>query len=141
MQEKSYVTIRQKCSFQETNIFSYIGNNIIKVIIMFIFLIKQYRKKKGLSITQLSDLTRISRSYLYKLENNKNFNVSLDKLYKISTILDVNVKDLFYTSLDIENLRKELHNRISKYGLDSKEVLEISKIIDLLVNIYFKELD
>ena len=108
---------------------------------MFIFLIKQYRKKKGLSITQLSDLTRISRSYLYKLENNKNFNVSLDKLYKISTILDVNVKDLFYTSLDIENLRKELHNRISKYGLDSKEVLEISKIIDLLVNIYFKELD
>ena len=108
---------------------------------MFVFVIKEYRKKKGLSIKQLSNLTKISRSYLYKLENNQDFNVGLDKLYKISTVLDVNVKELFYTSLDIEDLRKELHNRISKYGLNSKQVLEISKLIDLLVNINFKELD
>lgn len=105
---------------------------------MFIFLIKEYRKKKGLSITQLSNLTKISRSYLYKLENNKNFNISLDKLYTIATALDVNIKDLFYTTLDIEELRKELHDRINKYGLNSKETIEISKIIDLLVNINFK---
>lgn len=111
------------------------------VIIMFVFVIKDYREKKGLSIKQLSDLTKISRSYLYKLENNKDFNISLDKLYKISTALDVNIKELFYTSLDIEVLRKELHNRINKYGLNSKQVLEISKLIDLLVNIHFKELD
>lgn len=108
---------------------------------MFVFVIKDYREKKGLSIKQLSDLTKISRSYLYKLENNQDFNISLDKLYKISTVLDVNVKDLFYTALDIEDLRKELHNRIDKYGLDSKETLEISKIIDLLVNVKLKELD
>lgn len=108
---------------------------------MFIFLIKEYREKKGLSIKQLSDSTKISRSYLYKLENNQNFNVSLDKLYKISTALDINIKDLFYTSLDIETLRKELHNKISRYGLDSEETLEISKLIDLLVNIKYKELD
>ena len=105
---------------------------------MFIFLIKEYRKKKGLSITQLSNLTKISRSYLYKLENNKNFNISLDKLYTIATALDVNIKDLFYTTLDIEELRKELHDRINKYGLNSKETIEISKVIDLLVNINFK---
>ena len=105
---------------------------------MFIFLIKEYRKKKGLSITQLSNLTKISRSYLYKLENNKNFNISLDKLYTIATALDVNIKDLFYTTLDIEELRKELHDRINKYGLNSKETIEISKVIDLLVNINLK---
>lgn len=108
---------------------------------MFVFVIKDYRKKKGLSVKQLSDLTKISRSYLYKLESNQDFNISLDKLYKISTALDVNVKELFYTALDIENLRKELHNRINEYGLNSKQVLEISKLIDLLVNINFKELD
>lgn len=108
---------------------------------MFVFIIKEYREKKGFSIKQLSDLTKISRSYLYKLENNQNFNISLDKLYKIAKALDVNVKDLFYTALDIEDLRKELHNRIDKYGLDSKETLEISKIIDLLVNVKIKELD
>ena len=105
---------------------------------MFIFLIKEYRKKKGLSITQLSNLTKISRSYLYKLENNKNFNISLDKLYTIATALDVNIKDLFYTTLDIEELRKELHDRINKYGLNSKDTIEISKVIDLLVNINLK---
>lgn len=106
---------------------------------MFVFVIKDYRKKKGLSVKQLSDLTKISRSYLYKLESNQDFNISLDKLYKISTALDVNVKELFYTSLDIEDLRKELHNRITKYGLNSDKVMEVSKLIDLLVNINFKE--
>ena len=108
---------------------------------MFVFVIKEYRKKKGLSIKQLSNLTKISRSYLYKLENNQDFDVGLDKLYKISTVLDVNVKELFYTALDIENLRKELHNRINEYGLNSEQVMEISKLIDLLVNVHFKELD
>lgn len=108
---------------------------------MFVFVVKNIRENKKISLNKLSEETRISKSYLHELESNKKFNVGLDKLYKISTVLDVNVKDLFYTSLDIENLRKELHNKISKYGLDSKEVLEISKIIDLLVNINFKELD
>lgn len=107
---------------------------------MFIFLIKEYRKKQGLSIKQLANLTKISRSYLYKLENNRNLDVSLIKLYKISVALDVNIKDLFYTSLDIETLRKELHERIDEYGINSKEVLELSKIIDLLINLKMKEL-
>ena len=108
---------------------------------MFIFLVKEYRKKSGLSIKRLAELTNISRSYLYDLENNKKFNIGLDKLYKISTVLDVNIKDLFFTSLDIEKLRKELHYRIDKYGIDSKQVLEISQTIDLLVNLKLKELD
>lgn len=108
---------------------------------MFVFLIKEFRKKNGLSIKKLSELTGISRSYLYNLENNKKFNVNLDKLYKIANALNVNIKDLFYTTLDLEDLRKELHNRINKYGLNSRETLEVSEIIDLLVNIKFKELD
>lgn len=108
---------------------------------MFVFVVKNIRENKKISLNKLSEKTRISKSYLHELENNKKFNVSLDKLYRISIALNVNVKDLFYTALDIEDLRKELHNRIDKYGLDSKETLEISKIIDLLVNVKLKELD
>lgn len=108
---------------------------------MFVFVVKNIRENKKISLNKLSEETRISKSYLHELESNKKFNISLDKLYKISTALDVNIKELFYTSLDIEDLRIELHNRIDKYGLDSEETLEISKIIDLLVNINFKELD
>ena len=108
---------------------------------MFIFVIKNIRESKNISLKELSEETGVSKSYLFELENNKRLNVTLDKLYKISTVLDVNVKDLFYTSLDIEDLRKELHNRINEYGLSSDQVMEISKLIDLLVNINFKELD
>ena len=108
---------------------------------MFVFVVKNIRENKKISLNKLSEETRISKSYLHELESNKKFNISLDKLYKISTALDVNIKELFYTSLDIEVLRKELHNRINEYGLNSKQVLEISKLIDLLVNINFKELD
>lgn len=106
---------------------------------MFIFVIKNIRESKNISLNELSQETGVSKSYLFELENNKRLNVTLDKLYKISTVLDVNVKDLFYTSLDIEDLRKELHNRITKYGLNSDKVMEVSKLIDLLVNINFKE--
>ena len=105
---------------------------------MFIFVIKNIRKSKNISLKELSEETGVSKSYLFELENNKRLNVTLDKLYKISTALDVNVKDLFYTSLDIEDLRKELHNRINEYGLNSDKVMEVSKLIDLLVNINFK---
>ena len=108
---------------------------------MFVFVIKNIRENKKISLNKLSEKTRISKSYLHELESNKKFNVGLDKLYKISTALDVNVKELFYTSLDIEVLRKELHNRINEYGLNSEQVMEISKLIDLLVNVHFKELD
>lgn len=105
---------------------------------MFVFIIKNIRESKNISLKELSERTHISKGYLSDLENNKKYNASLDKLYKISNVLEVNVKDLFYTTLDIEYLRKKLDNEINKYGLNSKETLEISQIIDLLVNIKFK---
>ena len=105
---------------------------------MYIFVIRSIRKKKKISLNELSTMTEIAKSYLSSLENNKRFNVTLDKLYNIANVFNVNVKDLFYSELDIENLREKLHNRIDKYGISSKETLEISQIIDLLVNLNFK---
>lgn len=105
---------------------------------MFVFIIKNIRESKNISLKELSERTHISKGYLSDLENNKKYNASLDKLYKISNVLEVNVKDLFYTTLDIEYLRKKLDDEINKYGLNSKETLAISQIIDLLVNINFK---
>lgn len=102
---------------------------------MIVFRIKQIREKKNITAYRLAKEVDISRSYLSELENNKRMNVSLKVLFDISKYLDVNIKDLFYTTLDIEVLRKEMHKCINKYGLDSKEVLEISQLIDLLLNI------
>lgn len=102
---------------------------------MIVFRIKQIREKKNITAYKLAKEVDISSSYLSELENNKRMNVSLKVLFDISKYLDVNIKDLFYTTLDIEVLRKEMHKCINKYGLDSKEVLEISQLIDLLLNI------
>ena len=102
---------------------------------MFIFVIKQLRKNRKISQYKLSQMTNISRTYIRNLENNKVCNPTINILYLISEALEVNIKDLFYTELDIENLREEMYEKIDKYGINSKEALEISQVIDLLINI------
>lgn len=102
---------------------------------MFVFVIKEIRKKKNITVYKLSKLTGISRTYLLELENNKKFNPSLSVMYKIANALEVKIDDLFYTELDLEELKQELNNAIEIYGIGAEEVLEISQIIDLLINI------
>lgn len=108
---------------------------------MFVFVIKSVRKQKNISLYKLAKLTELSYSYLSELENNKVFNPSLKTMYKIATDLDVKVDDLFYSELDIEDLKEEMYNKIDVYGINSKEALEVSQIIDLLINVKMKKRD
>ena len=106
---------------------------------MIVFNIKNIRKKKGITLYKLEKITGISRAYLYKLENNIKLNPTLAVLYSIANGLDVNIKDLFFSKFDIEDLKQEMYKRIDKYGLNSPEVMEISQILDLLINIKMQE--
>ena len=106
---------------------------------MLVFVIKKIRIEKNITLYGLSKKTGISRTYLRSLENNKKSNPTINTLSTIADALNVNIKDLFYSEIEIENLRKEMYKRIDKYGINSKEVLEISQIIDLLVNIKMNE--
>lgn len=108
---------------------------------MYIFAIKPLRKSRNVSLYELSNLTGVSRTYLRNLENNKSFNPTLFILDKIAEALNVTIKDLFYYDADIEDLREKMNIRIEKFGIHSKEVLEISQIIDLLVNVKMNERD
>lgn len=107
---------------------------------MIVFRIKQIRESKNITAYRLAKDVKISRSYLSELENNKKMNVSLEVLVNIADYLNVNVKDLFYTTFDIKSLKQELYNRIDKYGINSKEALEVSQIIDLLINVDMRKL-
>lgn len=102
---------------------------------MCIFVIKQIREKNGYSIRTLSKMTGLSRTYINNLENNKKINPTLDVLIRIAIALNVNVKDLFYTKLDIEDLRNTLHETMNEYGKTAKETLKISQLLDLVLNI------
>ena len=105
---------------------------------MFVFVIKNVRKSKNITLYRLVKNTGLSYSYLSELENNKVYNPSLKTMYTIARALEVKVADLFYSELDIETLRDEMHSRIDQYGINSKEAMEISQIIDLLINVKFK---
>lgn len=106
---------------------------------MLIFAIKPIRKNKNLTLYELSKRTGISRTYLRNLENNKSFNPTLFILEKIAEVLEVPIKNLFYSTDEIEKLKEEMYIRMDKYGLDSKEVLEVSQVIDLLINVKMKK--
>lgn len=106
---------------------------------MHVFVIKSIRKKRNLTLYELSKRTGISRTYLRNLENNKQFNPTLFILQKIAEELEVNIKELFYSLNDIDDLKEEMYRRIDEYGLDSKEVMEVSQVIDLLINIKMKK--
>ena len=107
---------------------------------MFVFNVKKIREKQNISIRKLSQMTDISRTYLSNLENNKRVNPTLSSLYSIATALNVDVKDLFYSDIELGKLKKEMYKRIDKYGINSLEALEISQIIDLLINIDLRKL-
>ena len=106
---------------------------------MFVFRIREIREKNNMTIYQLSKISNVSRSYIIDLENNRRLNPSLCKLYSLANALDVNIKDLFYTKFDIDDLKQEMYMKIDKCGINSKEVLEVSQLIDLLVVIDLNE--
>lgn len=102
---------------------------------MYVFVIKLLRRSKNITLYKLSQVTGISRTYLRELENNNVFNPTMKILDKIANALDVTIKDLFYYNNDVNKLKEEMYRRIEVFGLDSKEVYEISQIIDLLLNV------
>lgn len=102
---------------------------------MFVFNIRNLRKNKKISLRKLSDMTGISRAYLYDLESNRRFNPTLFILQKIAEVLEVDIKDLFYSLNELDFLKEEMYRKIDEYGIDSKEALEVSQVIDLLINI------
>lgn len=106
---------------------------------MIIFVIKNLRKQKNITLNNLCEKTALSHSYLTKLENNHLNNCTTQTLEKIATALDTNIKNLFYSKLDIDFLKEKLNETIDEFGIDSKEALEISQIIDFIINIINNE--
>lgn len=106
---------------------------------MIVFNIKKIRKEKNISLYKLEKMTHLSRAYLSRLEKNMKINPSMNTLLRIANALNVNVKDLFYTTFDLDSLKEEMYKRIDTYGIDSKEIFELSQLIDLLINIDMNE--
>ena len=57
--------------------------------------IKKYRKLKGLTSEELSEMVDLSHEFIRQIESEKvAYNFSVDTLYKISVALDISIDDL-----------------------------------------------
>lgn len=106
---------------------------------MLIFIIKNIRKNKNISLYKLSQLTGLSRTYLRNIENNTLCNPTLQCLETIANALNVRIKHLFYELNELDKLKEEMYKRIELFGINSEEVLEVSQTIDLLINVDFSK--
>ncbi len=58
---------------------------------------KEIRKEKGLTLTEIASKTGISIGYLSHLEKGTRKNPSIEMMDKISKYLDKSVSDVFFT--------------------------------------------
>lgn len=84
-----------------------IGKNIVEI-----------RKRRGYTLSELAELSNISKSYLSNIERNINKNPSLEVIQKIATVLQVNISILVETEIDPD-----------KYQLFEQEWVDFLKVL------------
>ncbi|GGP13999.1 helix-turn-helix domain-containing protein [Oceanobacillus neutriphilus] len=97
--------------------------------------IKQLRKEKRMSLSELAEKAGVAKSYLSSIERNLQSNPSIQFIEKISQVLDVSVNDLINenntiveTELDSEWMKivkEAMESGVSKEQF--KEYLEFNK--------------
>ncbi len=95
--------------------------------------IRELRKKNGLSLDKLSDVTETSKSYLWELENQNSRNPTQDKLIKISQALDVTIEYLTNdeSELDKSVMEKAFFKKFNQLSKGDQD--KIKQIVDLWV--------
>ena len=64
--------------------------------------IEFYRKKMGLTQTDLAELLEVSRQTIGSLENGR-YNPSLSLAFKISKVFNITIEDIFIYEEDLNN--------------------------------------
>jgi HTH-type biofilm formation transcriptional regulator len=91
--------------------------------------IRIYRRRKGISINHLAEASGVSKSYLSKIERGVHVNPSVQFLKKISSTLEVELKELFDAEIILyknnqedEDWRDELVSAV-KSGMGKEELI------------------
>ncbi|MFJ8259752.1 helix-turn-helix domain-containing protein [Peribacillus asahii] len=75
--------------------------------------IKEIRKRRGYTLSELAEQANISKSYLSNIERNLNKNPSLDIMNKIANVLNVDIITLLKT-----NTGHDTHHYIEQEWID-----------------------
>ncbi|NWQ39173.1 helix-turn-helix transcriptional regulator [Bacillus sp. EB106-08-02-XG196] len=69
--------------------------------------IYEFRKQKGLTLSELAKRANLSKSYLSNIERNINRNPSIEVVKRIAAVLDVEL-DIFLRPLNTSGFQQEL---------------------------------
>ena len=58
--------------------------------------LRKYRKERGLTMSELADLTGVPVGYICHLENGTRSNPSIETLEKISQVLNKSILEVFF---------------------------------------------
>lgn len=94
--------------------------------------IKELRKKKGLTLEKLAELSKSSKSYVWELENKELPRPSAEKISKIATSLGVTIEYLIDQKDKVTEADAIDKTFFRKYqNMDSKVKEKVRKMIDL----------
>lgn len=99
--------------------------------------IRDLRLKRGLSLTELSRLSGVSKSYLSFIERGKQTNPSLEVIEKISKALKIDLQTLITTQTkNIKNSGPEIDREViqlalemSNSNIDKEKLRQLIKIL------------
>lgn len=104
-----------------------IGENIAKI-----------RKRRGYTLSELAELSTISKSYLSNIERNINKNPSLEIMRKISSVLQVELIALLKTGTDLDQylyLEKEyvdFLNEVKELRIEKEHIQQYKTLIQFI---------
>ncbi|MCY9664517.1 helix-turn-helix domain-containing protein [Paenibacillus alginolyticus] len=100
--------------------------------------ISSIRKQRGYTLSELSERTGISKSYLSNIERNLKQNPSIHVMEKIALVLKVDLKTLLKIAADVETnqqLDQEWMDFISdlkQSGIDKERIHEFKILIEFM---------
>jgi XRE family transcriptional regulator of biofilm formation len=80
----------------------------------------EFRKQKGLTLSELAKRANISKSYLSNIERNLNRNPSIDVVKRIATVLDIDL-DTFLGPVKSNTVQQEIGQDLIDFVAELKE--------------------
>jgi XRE family transcriptional regulator, master regulator for biofilm formation len=100
--------------------------------------IYEIRKKRGYTLSELAERAKISKSYLSNIEREVNKNPSVHVMKKLAMVLDVDLKTLLKTGVNIDTdqlVEREwldFVNELKGSGIDKEQISEYKKLIEFI---------
>jgi XRE family transcriptional regulator, master regulator for biofilm formation len=102
--------------------------------------IYEFRKQKGLTLTELAKRANLSKSYLSNIERNLNQNPSIEVVKRIAAVLDVEL-DIFLRPLNNNEVQQEMDQELIDLAAELKETgIQINEYKTLIEFIKWKNL-